>query len=116
MSAKRVTLGHHVLNISAFHHTLIHMLGSIACVWRYFDALRRSSYETLICGPRIVYPLDVLMKGVARWIFLLVCAWLGYWIIPNHVWAYVVTRSNLISPKWGVLDPLIIKFLEHLRF
>ena len=41
MSAKRVTLGHHVLDISAFHHTLIHMLGSIAWVWRYSDAPRR---------------------------------------------------------------------------
>src|SRR3954462_825165 len=76
---------------------------------------RASSSETLICGPRIVYPLDVLLKGVAWWIFLLVCAWLGHRIIPNHVWAQFVIRSNPVSPKRGVQGPLTIKF-QDLRF
>ena len=60
------------------------------------------SYETLIRGPRIVYPLDILRMGVARWTFLLVCVRLGHRIITNHAWAHAVTRSYPVPPKRGV--------------
>src|SRR4051812_7034995 len=43
--------------------------------------------------PPIVYPLDILRMGVARWTFVLGCVWLGHRVITNHVCAQDVKRS-----------------------
>src|SRR3954471_6160645 len=49
--------------------------------------------------PSIVYPLDILRMGVARWTFVLGCVWLGHRVSRNHVCAQAVTRSYLVPPK-----------------
>ena len=54
----------------------------------------------LICGPQIVYPLDMLWMGVAQWNFLLVCVWLGHRSIRNQVGAQALTRFHPVDPKW----------------
>src|SRR4051812_10922265 len=43
--------------------------------------------------PPIVYTLDILRMGVARWTFVLGCVRLGHTIITNHVCAQDFTRS-----------------------
>src|SRR4051812_28660711 len=61
-----------------------------------------------ILVPPIVYPLDILRMGVARWTFVLGCVWLGHRVITNHVCAQNVTRSYPRSIEEGEF-PLIIK-------
>src|SRR3954470_18046842 len=56
----------------------------------------------------IVYPLDILQMGVARWTFVLGCFWLGHRVITNHVCAQAVTRSYPRSIENGEFT-LIIK-------
>src|ERR1043165_8059950 len=58
--------------------------------------------------PPIVYPLDILRMGVARWTFVLGCVWLGHRVITNHVCAQAVSRSYPRSIKNGEFT-LIIK-------
>src|SRR4051812_41301616 len=43
----------------------------------------------LLVSP-IVYPLDILRMGVARWTFVLGCVWLGHRVITNHVCAQAI--------------------------
>src|SRR3954468_10283152 len=58
--------------------------------------------------PPIVYPLDILPMGVARWTFVLGCVWFGHRVITNHVCAQDVTRSYPRSIEDGEFT-LIIK-------
>src|SRR4051812_40363401 len=58
--------------------------------------------------PPIVYHLDILWMGVARWTFVLGCVWLGHRVITNHVCAQAVTRSYTSSIENGEFT-LIIK-------
>ena len=51
---------------------------------------RSGIVSRLFCGPRIVYPLDFVRMGVARWNFLLVCVWLVHMVMTNHFGAQVV--------------------------
>src|SRR4051812_22077293 len=58
--------------------------------------------------PPVVYPLDILRMGVARWALVLGCVWLGHRVITNHVCADYVTRSYPRSIEDGEFT-LIIK-------
>src|SRR4051812_39746554 len=58
--------------------------------------------------PPIVYLLDILRMGVARWTFVLGCVWLGHRVTTNHVCAQAVTRSYPHAIKNGEFT-LIIK-------
>src|SRR3954467_15474160 len=93
--------GHFSIPPHFYTHARVHFK-----VWRYSDVPKSFFLQNPNPWAWIVYPIDVLMKGVARWIFLLVCTWLGYRIISNHVWAQFVRRSNPVSLKLGVLGPL----------
>ena len=58
--------------------------------------------ETLIRGPQIIYPLDVLLRGVARCSFLLFCVFLGHIYDVDPCWSQVVAISYPVSPERGV--------------
>src|SRR3954462_15325678 len=73
-------------------------------VWRYSDVPKSFFLQNPDPWAWIVYPPpDVLMKGVAQWIFLLVCSWLGYMIIPNHVSVivHVCKEGDTWAPCFG---------------
>ena len=67
--------------------------------WLYSDASSAFFCETLICGPRNIYPLDNLLRGVARCSFLLFCVCLGHIYDLESFWSQVVAISYPVSPE-----------------
>src|SRR3954467_15999248 len=65
--------GTHAITYTNLHHTHTHMLGTHASFQMILTFSWSSSGETLICGARIVYPLDILLTGLARRSSLLFC-------------------------------------------
>src|SRR4051812_21969579 len=57
---------HMQAHIPTLQHTHTHMLRTHARFHLIPTFSWSSSGETLICGPQIVYPLDILLMGVAR--------------------------------------------------
>jgi hypothetical protein len=69
------------------------------------EAPEAPSIETLACASRVIYPLDVHRKGVAKWTLLLVCVWLGHRNIPKQGW----TQDSIRFP--GVIPTTVVSEL-----
>ena len=84
---------------STLQHTSIHVVGPHASFGRTPTPWSSLFYETLTGGPQIVYPLDILLGGVARCKFLLFCVFLGHIYDIEPCWSQVVAISYPVSPK-----------------
>ena len=88
--------------VSTLQHTSIHGLGphaSFGCTpmpWSAFFC------ETLIHGPQIIYPLDVLLRGVAWCSFRFFCVCLGHIYYVCSCWSQVVAICYPVSLELGV--------------
>ena len=85
--------------LSTLQHTSIHVVGPHASFGPTPTPRSPLFFETLTGGPRIVYPLDILLGGVARCSFLLFCVCLGHIYDIDPCWSQVVAISYPVSPE-----------------